>query len=1014
MALRLENFRGEFPLVAETNIPENAATFALNCDLAGGQIRGWRTTSTQIWVDSEPLEDTRTIFPFVRSSPFDPGATPGVAYFFWEEDVDIVDSPLRVESDIIIFSGDKRDEEDGGGAPVKMTSWDFFGGTDSKGRPEEYLLLGVPAPGNEPELNVVTRPFSGPLFEANTGVIDSVEGSPHAFMEVAVGDGPGDHALTSFTVYPGAPNTIKCKVRLDIKSLDDVSGGWAHFDLALKIRRDSTFEESFIGDYTPDWTTLEEETKSFSFAITSGEEDQREIEVELEVEPSQVSRYSVLFEWFVGHEGGFPQDGDERVEIKESSFIRAEQVLDGFVLCDLDTNRTEELKIAFSETVPAVGDTIHVQRSPFGHIIEIKYVDELSDPGDVLIEDGLDREEVIKRTYWALTRDADAEGDTHLDPEGDTDLTDDAEIEATMLLDKGKLRLRSTKPGWHFRYPTTGVGARVTIDSNQIEAEADYEDNSYTGEFDGIRTYLDTDIGVSAGQTLNFEGVSGMNINISDFEISGLWRNRVYIIASPSGDSGTGGEWERSDLDPDDPEIVPRTYRYTHIAEFQGIEMEGPPSPASEVKDFNLDNDEITLSGFDEGGDIPEKRGITKRRIYRQAEGTDGNTDWFFVHEQDIEETEWEDDVDEGDHQEPLESEDWLPPPPGLHSLTALPGGLVAGIDGRRVRLCVPDRPHAWPEDSFHRRPMDFAGVAMGAFGNTLFVATQGQPYFLQGIDPESMSMQKVDGKYPCMSKRSMVDMGQTLIYASPDGLIAVGSQGIQNITSELYDKNRWQDLPLNRSLAARDGEKYILAFDRRGGDNGNDEHALVFDLGSPQMNLTRLSLFPAAMTHVPAIYEPVQSGHEDTRVEFEHEPEMVEHLIFYGPRITALGEDIDELDWVVGLFDYGNERLPWVWASKDVRMPQRFFFSSVQADIHPFDEEVDFKFSNTPVVGSDILDIEDFKVLGVKPARIRPNRGRRFQIVLRSADGEGDSQRAKSEVRSIALARSMTELNQY
>jgi hypothetical protein len=79
-----------------------------------------------------------------------------------------------------------------------------------------------------------------------------------------------------------------------------------------------------------------------------------------------------------------------------------------------------------------------------------------------------------------------------------------------------------------------------------------------------------------------------------------------------------------------------------------------------------------------------------------------------------------------------------------------------------------------------------------------LFVGTQKNPYVITGTNPAAMSQEKLSILQACVSKRSIVSDQWGVVYASPNGLVAVGP-GIQDIvTQNLYTRDEWQ--PLNPS----------------------------------------------------------------------------------------------------------------------------------------------------------------------------------------------------------------------
>lgn len=141
----------------------------------------------------------------------------------------------------------------------------------------------------------------------------------------------------------------------------------------------------------------------------------------------------------------------------------------------------------------------------------------------------------------------------------------------------------------------------------------------------------------------------------------------------------------------------------------------------------------------------------------------------------------------------PLVTANFLPPPADLHSLVMMNGQILCGISGNAVRMSRPGYPYAWrPRDEFK---FNYDPVALGAFGNTLVVATKGVPYLIQGFEPETMQQTPVERQYACSSARSMVEIGGGVAYASPDGMIVVDTGGATNITEAFFDGDQWRAL---------------------------------------------------------------------------------------------------------------------------------------------------------------------------------------------------------------------------
>ena len=138
----------------------------------------------------------------------------------------------------------------------------------------------------------------------------------------------------------------------------------------------------------------------------------------------------------------------------------------------------------------------------------------------------------------------------------------------------------------------------------------------------------------------------------------------------------------------------------------------------------------------------------------------------------------------------PPDNDSNLYPEGQMLGLTAMPNGILAGFAGRRLCFSEPYLPHAWPVS--YRITTEDRIVALAMAGNALLVATEGNPYIVGGTDPSAMTAVRLEAAYACVNKRSMVDMGDYAMYASPDGLIAVAGNQVQNITESLVDPKDW------------------------------------------------------------------------------------------------------------------------------------------------------------------------------------------------------------------------------
>lgn len=156
-----------------------------------------------------------------------------------------------------------------------------------------------------------------------------------------------------------------------------------------------------------------------------------------------------------------------------------------------------------------------------------------------------------------------------------------------------------------------------------------------------------------------------------------------------------------------------------------------------------------------------------------------------------------------------LESTDYAPPPEKLTGLTAIQNDVMAGFVGHEIYFSEIRKPHAWPIDFRVRLDYDIVGlVAMG--GDTL-VLTDGYPYVVSGNDPSTMVPEKLNGLFPCTSKRSVVRMPYGVVYATYDGLAVYSPQsGTQLITQYGFDADVFTLVDTSTIIAMAYRNRYI------------------------------------------------------------------------------------------------------------------------------------------------------------------------------------------------------------
>lgn len=227
-----------------------------------------------------------------------------------------------------------------------------------------------------------------------------------------------------------------------------------------------------------------------------------------------------------------------------------------------------------------------------------------------------------------------------------------------------------------------------------------------------------------------------------------------------------------------------RVYTYTYVSD---IGEESAPAPASLLLTCKED-DSVAISAL---AAVPAGNyGVNRIRIYRTETGTSGATDYYFLREIASGLTTSTD--DNRALGEVLATTTWLQPPANLKYLIGLWNGMMAGISGRSVRFCEAYVPYAWPL-AYEILPPHYTPVALGAFGQTLVILTNGTPIVSTGGSPESMDEQPTEFNQACVSPESVVSMGHGVAWASPDGLCYLGSGGAKVLTEGVMTRDDWQ-----------------------------------------------------------------------------------------------------------------------------------------------------------------------------------------------------------------------------
>jgi hypothetical protein len=256
-------------------------------------------------------------------------------------------------------------------------------------------------------------------------------------------------------------------------------------------------------------------------------------------------------------------------------------------------------------------------------------------------------------------------------------------------------------------------------------------------------------------------------------------------------------------------------YVYTFV-DLDG--RESAPSPPS-AKHTILPGGEVSFTLFSTTDDGNSSSGYTqqidirKYRIYVTTTGSSGSI-FLRCHSSDGEYSEIggtisvKDDLSyRGDI---LETQTWLFPNKDMVGITPMPNGIMAGFKkgARTLFFSEPYVSYAYPAEYDQIMASDIVGL--GLIGDSLFVGTTGMPYLISGAHPSALSVSRLDFEQACMSKRSIVNILDGLIYACPDGLMFVSPSGSKLATDAIISREQWQKYNPSTIHAYQHENKYF------------------------------------------------------------------------------------------------------------------------------------------------------------------------------------------------------------
>jgi len=277
---------------------------------------------------------------------------------------------------------------------------------------------------------------------------------------------------------------------------------------------------------------------------------------------------------------------------------------------------------------------------------------------------------------------------------------------------------------------------------------------------------------------------------------------------------------------------VTLTAVYTYVSAYG---EEGPPSPAASVGTIDP-KDDITISTMSVAPSGPYN--IVTKRIYLSST-VGSNAEFQFWREVPVATVSQTGEYDQSLLGELLPSTDWVAPPAGLRGLKMMANGIAVGFVENTAYASEPNLPHAWP----HQYTSDYPIVGVGTFGQSAAFLTNSFPYILSGVDPAAMSFEKLSLPQACVSVDSIVETGNAVYYASPDGLVVISSSGIDIVTKGLLTPDQWRSYNPSSIKAVSHENRYFATYQMLDGTRG----VLIFDFSGAGAKFTTSSINSAS-----------------------------------------------------------------------------------------------------------------------------------------------------------------------
>jgi hypothetical protein len=157
---------------------------------------------------------------------------------------------------------------------------------------------------------------------------------------------------------------------------------------------------------------------------------------------------------------------------------------------------------------------------------------------------------------------------------------------------------------------------------------------------------------------------------------------------------------------------------------------------------------------------------------------------------------------------EEIPSVGWLPPPK-LDGVALMHAGFLLGWRNDAIYCSELYLPHAWRPDTSYKLRYKFRRVI--ATANGAIALTDGSNYFISGDSPENLNLYEMPVAHPCIALDTIAVYGNDIIYLTVNGIAVVNQSGSKELMEGVISDYLFDTMAAKRT-AYTVGNFYVLS----------------------------------------------------------------------------------------------------------------------------------------------------------------------------------------------------------